>query len=68
MKEQIDIASPDHVTVITTDDRVYFSVKKTHHDGIVQNLEFTFPKGERLPKLDKSKVLIKKIKRRKPNQ
>ena len=68
MKEQIDIASPDHVTVITTDDRVYFSIKKTHYDGIVQNLEFTFPKGERLPKLDKSKVLIKKIKRRKPNQ
>tara|TARA_Y100001963_G_C6514218_1_gene323559 strand:+ start:27 stop:233 length:207 start_codon:yes stop_codon:yes gene_type:complete len=66
MKEQIDIASPDHVTVITTDDRVYFSIKKTHHDGVVQNLEYTFPKGVQLPKLDKSKVLIKKIKRSKP--
>ena len=68
MKEQIDITSPDHVTVITTDDRVYFSINKTHYDGFVQKLEFTFPKGPRLQNVDKSKVLIKKIKRRKPNQ
>tara|TARA_A100000172_G_C3007122_1_gene98367 strand:- start:316 stop:522 length:207 start_codon:yes stop_codon:yes gene_type:complete len=66
MKEQIDITSPDYVTVISTDDRVYFSIRKTHNDGIVQKWEFTFPKGVQLPKLDKSKVLIKKIKRSKP--
>ena len=67
MKEQIDIISPDYITANITDDDVYFSVRKTSN-GFVQKWEFTFPKGERLPKLDKSKVLIKKIKRRKSNQ
>ena len=64
MNEQIDIKNPDHVTIITKDDSIFFSVKKTEN-GVVQEFGFNFPKGERLPKLDKSQVLIKKVKKRK---
>tara|TARA_R100001082_G_scaffold77189_1_gene45051 strand:+ start:100 stop:300 length:201 start_codon:yes stop_codon:yes gene_type:complete len=64
MSEQIDIKNPDHVTIITKHDSIFFSVKKTE-DGVTQEFGFNFPKGEMLPKLDKSQVLIKKVKKRK---